>query len=173
MVLQSDPFTVWQSEQLVVIHDRVHVLNPDGVDVAIEDNVMPLVLAVRKGLVHLPEGVAQKAITPIACVCVKLAVELIHVLRFRVQHMQLCWQFKACLSACERFDDHCLATTCRPNNHGRVPRHQRFIQLHYFVNLLLLLTKHLVSALVKISFNCVVELLIPRTGHLQSREYVA
>ena len=44
VLLQPDPLPVGQRQQLVVVHDRVHALHPQGVHVTIKQNVLAFVL---------------------------------------------------------------------------------------------------------------------------------
>ena len=72
--LQTDALSVGQSQQAVVIHDRVHVLHPEGINISIIDNVLAFILVC--GLVDLTEDVGQQSIRPVSGGRVQDAVQL-------------------------------------------------------------------------------------------------
>ena len=87
MFLQPDPLPVGQRQQSVVVHHRVHVLHPQGVHVAVEQDVLALVLV--GGAVDLAEDVGEEAVGPVAGDRVQDAVELDDAHGLGVHHVQL------------------------------------------------------------------------------------
>ena len=71
VVLQADALAVGQREQLVVVHDRVHVLDPEGVDVAVVEDVAAGLGALGQRAVDLAEDVGEEAVRPVAGVRVQ------------------------------------------------------------------------------------------------------
>ena len=87
MSLESDAFAVGQRQQPVVVHHRVHVLDPQRVHVAVEHQVLALVLLGRS--VDVAEDARQQAVGPVARVGVEHAVQLHHAPVLRVDRVQL------------------------------------------------------------------------------------
>ena len=61
--LQADSFAVRKCKQLVIVHDRVHVLDPKGVHVTIINCVATLLLLCW--FVDFAEDVGQQTVRPI------------------------------------------------------------------------------------------------------------
>mmetsp|Transcript_82871 Transcript_82871/g.215917 ORF Transcript_82871/g.215917 Transcript_82871/m.215917 type:complete len:574 (-) Transcript_82871:4132-5853(-) len=85
VLLQADALAVRQGQQLVVVHHGVHVLDPDGVDIAIVEDVATHWLVRRVRLVHLPEDLGEQTVGPIARRWVEHPVELVCWNGLRVQ----------------------------------------------------------------------------------------
>jgi hypothetical protein len=51
--LQHDTLVRGQSQNLVVIHHRVHIFNPQGIDITVENEVSLFILSMWEGLVAL------------------------------------------------------------------------------------------------------------------------
>jgi len=90
MSLKPNTFSVGQRQQSVVVHNGVHVLNPQSIHVAVEDQVLALVLVGR--LVDVAENARQKAVGPVPCVWIQNAVKLHHAAILRVDGVQFCCQ---------------------------------------------------------------------------------
>ena len=79
-----------EAELLVVVEHRVHRLDPDGVDGAVEDDPLPIGLPkLAKLLDGLPVQDAEHAVRPLVRVLVELAIELAHRDRLRVEDVPL------------------------------------------------------------------------------------
>mmetsp|Transcript_15514 Transcript_15514/g.36067 ORF Transcript_15514/g.36067 Transcript_15514/m.36067 type:complete len:255 (-) Transcript_15514:639-1403(-) len=76
--LEPDALAVGQGEEAVIVHDRVHVLHPHRVDVAVVEDPTDLVLAVLgQRLVELAEELGEDAVGPVAGDGVHDAIELV------------------------------------------------------------------------------------------------
>lgn len=79
MAQHSDSLLVSQSEQFVVIHHGIHILDPEGVHVTVEQNVSLLALVfIVQRFVHLSKNFAQQAVCPVARIRIQHAVQLVH-----------------------------------------------------------------------------------------------
>jgi len=87
VALQSDTFSISQCKQPIVVHDRVHILDPKRVDVAVKDEVLPLVLVRRS--VDVSENVRQKSVGPVPRVRVQDSVQFHYAAILRVDSVQL------------------------------------------------------------------------------------
>lgn len=72
--LQSYSLSISQCQQLVIIHDRVHILDPQRIHITIEHNILALVLLGR--FVDFTEDTRQQTIRPITCYGVECTVQL-------------------------------------------------------------------------------------------------
>ena len=87
MFLQPDALAVCERHQPVVIHHRVHVLDPHRVDIAIKHDVAHLVL--RGWPVDLSEDAGEQPVRPVAGRRVEDAVQLDDTPVLRVDGEQL------------------------------------------------------------------------------------
>ena len=92
MFLKPYPFTIGKCEQLVVVHDRVHVLHPQGIHVSIKEDVPPFILVCR--LVDLSEDVGEETVCPVSCHGVQYAVQFNDTASFWVQSVEFGHQAK-------------------------------------------------------------------------------
>lgn len=76
MILHFNPLLISQSQQFIVVHNRVHVFDPQGVNIAVEEYVSPFVVAGIQRFVDLAENTAQQTICPIARRRIQLSVQL-------------------------------------------------------------------------------------------------
>ena len=76
MFLETDSLSIGESQELVVVHDRVHVLHPQGIHVSVKQNVLPLVLLRRS--VDLSEDVGEETVRPVSSHGVQDPVQLYH-----------------------------------------------------------------------------------------------
>ena len=74
MFLQPDSLPVRQGQQTVVVHDRVHILYPESVHVAVVHEVLALILV--GGFVNLAEDVGQQSVGPVTRGWVQYPVQL-------------------------------------------------------------------------------------------------
>lgn len=74
MFLESNTLSVSKCQQTVVVHDGVHVLNPQCIDVTVEHDVLPLIFVGR--FVYVAENIRQQSIGPVARVRIEDAVKL-------------------------------------------------------------------------------------------------
>jgi hypothetical protein len=63
-------------QQLVVVEDRVEVLDPLGVDVSVEDDPLPLVDLASHVVDDSTEDVGEQTVTPLAGVWVLMSMSL-------------------------------------------------------------------------------------------------
>ena len=88
MLLQPNSLAISQRQQPVVVHNRVHVLDPQCVHVAVKHNVLPLVLICW--FVDLTEYAGQQTVSPVPCDGIQCTVELYHCACLGIHHVQLC-----------------------------------------------------------------------------------
>ena len=93
MLLQSDTFSIGEGEKFVVVHDRVHVLHPQCVHIAVKQDVPPFVLVCR--FVQISEDVGEEPVCPVAGDGVQDTIQLNHGASLGVQGVQLCGQAKS------------------------------------------------------------------------------
>lgn len=157
MIHQSDPLLIRQGEQLVVVHHRIHVLDPQRIHVTVEEYVLQFVRTFLKRSVNLAENVAQEAIRPIASRYIQHPVKFTHstclesnferlsticysIVKFReylwIQGVKFGWFAEHSLSSTQGFDYDSFATACWSDYHGRVSGHHYFVQLNNFVDLI-------------------------------------
>lgn len=70
--------TVSQSQEPAVVHDRVHVLNPHSIYIAIENDPASFSLAWGLVLIAILVDLREKTICPVSTVRVQDAVEFIY-----------------------------------------------------------------------------------------------
>ena len=166
--LQADALAVGQREQLVVVHDRVHVLDPERVHVTVVENVAALFLV--RGLVDLAEDVGEETVGPVARVRVEYAVELDDRARLGIERVEFGRHAELGLRLTQRVDHHCLAAARRTHDHGRVARHHCLVHLHHLVHLH---GQYDVVIGEQDLLHSVVELRIAHARTIQAREQVA
>ena len=93
MFLKPNSLAVSQSQESVVVHNRVHVFNPESVHVTIEHDVLALVLV--RWFVNLTEDTGQQTIRPVSCDWVQCTVQLHHCASLGVHHVQFSGDTKA------------------------------------------------------------------------------
>jgi hypothetical protein len=76
VVLQSDSFTVRQCKNLIIIHHRVHIFDPQRIHIAVKEDVTSLLLVDR--LVDVSEYMGEETIRPVSGHRVKDTVQLGH-----------------------------------------------------------------------------------------------
>ena len=86
MFLKSNSLAISQGQEPVVIHNRVHVFNPQSVHVAIEHDVLALILVCW--FVDLAEDTGQQTIRPVSCDWVQCTVQLHYCACLGVHHVQ-------------------------------------------------------------------------------------
>eukprot|EP00964_Phaeocystis_antarctica_P090034 scaffold57524_cov55-Phaeocystis_antarctica.AAC.2 len=133
--VEPDPLAVGQREQPVVVHDAVHVLDPHGVDVAVVDDVPPLVAPLGHRPVHIAEDIGEQPVGPVARRGVEQAVELVDGHGLGVDEEDLGGQPEAGLRLGERGERDGFAAAGRADDHGGVPREQRLVELDDLVDL--------------------------------------
>jgi hypothetical protein len=85
VTLERDTLIGGKSEQLVVIHDRVHGLNPGGIEITIKDNPLgKLVLDLTKS----SHGIRQNTIFPLTSGHLDVTIKLISVCYLRVDVLE-------------------------------------------------------------------------------------
>ena len=96
MFLQPDPLPVGKSEQFVVVHDRVHVLHPQSIDIPIKQDILPLILLCRA--VDFSEDVGEESVCPVSGDGVQNAIELnncdslgVHGVQFSGEAQPICY----------------------------------------------------------------------------------
>lgn len=89
MFLKSDSFAVRQSQQLIVVHNRVHILNPQRINVTIEHNVFSL--AFLSWLINFPENTRKETVGPVPGDWVECSIKLDDGASFSVQCVELGW----------------------------------------------------------------------------------
>ena len=73
--ISQEHLGIWRRDSIpIVVHDRVHVLHPQCIDISVKHNVLPLVLVRR--FVDFAENVGQESIGPVTCGGVQDAVQL-------------------------------------------------------------------------------------------------
>lgn len=72
---QPDSLSVGQGEDLVVIHNRIHILNPQRIHISIKHDVLAFGAAGVKGFVYGAEDVGQKTVVPIPSLRVQNSVQ--------------------------------------------------------------------------------------------------
>ena len=87
MLLKTYPFTIRQGQQLVVVHHRVHVFNPQGIDVAIKHDVLSFVLLC--GFIDVTEDTGKKTVCPVSGYWIQRAVQFNNGTCFSVECVQL------------------------------------------------------------------------------------
>mmetsp|Transcript_2368 Transcript_2368/g.7865 ORF Transcript_2368/g.7865 Transcript_2368/m.7865 type:complete len:305 (+) Transcript_2368:7017-7931(+) len=168
--IEPDALAVGQCEKLVVVHHRVHVLDPERVDVAVVDNVAPLLLALGHRPVHIAEEIGEQPVGPVTGGGVEHAVELVDVDRLRVNHEELRGQVETVLGARQCVERHRLAAARRADDHGCVPRHKRLVQLDHLVHLDLEL---LVASIAQCALHRVVEVGVAHAWAVEAGEQIA
>ena len=86
MFLKTNSLAISQSQEPVVIHNRVHVFNPESVYVAVKHDVLALVLVCW--FVNLSEDTGQQPIRPVSCDWVQCTIQLHHCAGFGVHDVQ-------------------------------------------------------------------------------------
>ena len=134
----GDALAVDEREYLVVVHHRVHALDPDGVDRRVEEDpllVRPLVRATRA------HHRRQDAVAPLARAQVELAVELAERHRLRVDRVllgalvaRLAVAIQARQALLQRLPRHRLARLRATDDHHRVTRVLRLEELYDLVD---------------------------------------
>ena len=84
MLEESDALAVRQREEPVVVHDGVHVLDPQRVHVAVKHDVLALALVSR--LVDVAEDVRQQSVSPVSRGRVQNAVQFNNTAVLGVNH---------------------------------------------------------------------------------------
>ena len=87
MLLKSDPFAIRQGQQLIVVHNRVHIFNPQSIDVTIKHNVFSL--AFLSWLINFTEDTRKKTISPVPGDWVECSIKLYDGASLRVQCVEL------------------------------------------------------------------------------------
>ena len=172
MVHEPDALAVGQGEELVIVHHRVHVLDPHRVHVSVEHDPPNLVTPGRQRLAERSEVVGQDAVSPIARLRVHLSVELSHGLRLGVDDVDLGVPPHLGLRPGEGIDDDGLAAAGVTHHHRRVTRQHGLVQLHNLVNLLRRVHHDLVPVLGQVTFDDIVELRVSHPGAVQPGEKV-
>lgn len=72
---ERQSLSVWQREQLVVVEDGVEVLNPVGIDVAVEDDPMRAGHFAARVIQHTSQYTSEHAITPVHRRVVEFSVQ--------------------------------------------------------------------------------------------------
>lgn len=86
MFLKPNSLAISQRQEPVVVHNRVHVFNPQSVHVAIKHDVLALVLV--RWFVNLTEDTGQQTIRPVSCDRVQRTVQLHYCACFGVHYVQ-------------------------------------------------------------------------------------
>eukprot|EP00964_Phaeocystis_antarctica_P042671 scaffold24462_cov48-Phaeocystis_antarctica.AAC.3 len=120
---EGDDLAGVEAELLVVVEDGVHVLDPDGVDGAVEVHPLDLILLhprlLRVGLRYVTDEHGADAVGPLTRLQVECAVELVHSDTLRV-HL---------VDAHQRAEDLALAAARRPDEHHAVPHYGHLVEL--------------------------------------------
>lgn len=66
MVLHPDSLLISQSQQLVVVHNRVHIFNPQRIDVTVKEYIFTFIPVAVQWPINFTKDIAQEAIRPIA-----------------------------------------------------------------------------------------------------------
>mmetsp|Transcript_31776 Transcript_31776/g.82220 ORF Transcript_31776/g.82220 Transcript_31776/m.82220 type:complete len:233 (-) Transcript_31776:523-1221(-) len=134
--IQLDTLAVRETERHIVVKDCVHVLDPDGVDVPVVQNVPAARLVGRVRQVHLAEYFRQQAVGPVACRWIKHTVQLVRRNGLRVQRQQVRWQAESLLlGTSQGIQADGFATASRPDDHRGVACEHRLVELHDLVHL--------------------------------------
>mmetsp|Transcript_141451 Transcript_141451/g.271457 ORF Transcript_141451/g.271457 Transcript_141451/m.271457 type:complete len:237 (+) Transcript_141451:6980-7690(+) len=139
MLLKPDSLSVCKRQELVVIHDRVHVLHPDCIYITIIKDVPSLWLVHRNGLVDFTEDLGQQTISPITCLRIQDPIQLIGGDSLWIDWKQFGGQVESFLLCCsETIKHNTFTSTSRPDNHGSVPGQHSLVQLHDLIALKLI-----------------------------------
>lgn len=75
---QPDTITITERQNFVIVHHRVHVLNPDGVDITVvNDPALFRLLVITEGLVGFLENLRQEPISPVSRLRVQDTIKLV------------------------------------------------------------------------------------------------
>lgn len=86
--LEPDSLSVSESEELIVVHNRVHILHPQSIHISIKQDVLPLFLLSRS--IDFSEDVGQEAVGPVSCDGVQDTIQLYHSHCLGIHGVQLC-----------------------------------------------------------------------------------
>mmetsp|Transcript_16995 Transcript_16995/g.50160 ORF Transcript_16995/g.50160 Transcript_16995/m.50160 type:complete len:353 (-) Transcript_16995:5910-6968(-) len=133
MCRQSNPLTVWQCKHLVVVHDRVHVFDPQSIDIGVKDNP-PFFVFLRR-LARFTENARQQTILPVARHRIENTIELQDSACFGVQCVPLRHEVKLGLRLSKSLDHNRLTAAGLANHHSCVAGQHNLVQLNDFVDL--------------------------------------
>lgn len=135
MILHFDPLLIGQSQNFIVVHHRVHIFDPECIDVAIEEDVLLLVLLRIQRSVDLAKDAAQQSIGPVARERIENSIKLDDSAGLWIHNVQFRGFVQVGLRPTKGFDYDGLSTAGWTDDHRRVTRHHHFVELDHFVNL--------------------------------------
>jgi hypothetical protein len=74
---QTNTITVGECKEFVIVHDGVHIFDPNGINITIENDPSALLLSRCLVLVGILESFGKKSIRPVSAVRIKDTIELV------------------------------------------------------------------------------------------------
>jgi hypothetical protein len=87
MFQETDTISVSECQDPVIVHDRVHVFDPHGIDITIINDPTLLRLSFNKININVFENTREQAIGPIPTVWIKNTIKLIESDHFWIDDM--------------------------------------------------------------------------------------
>ena len=91
--LKPDSLSIGKGEQFIIVHDRVHILYPQCIHIAIKENILSLILLGRS--IDFSEDVGEESVGPVPCNWIQDTVELYHSNCLGIHGVELCAETKS------------------------------------------------------------------------------